>query len=683
MKNIQMNGYTQGEGGYVRDGIEVTDFILGVKKIIFVKGGRCEYKFVVTQRGEKTFEKTVTLQQLKRHCFLQELSVFIKERDEFYQQLYLTVSEIKFAVDEIEYQTEKNGLQEVEGRHIYVFTNTSIAADGFHPEIYSGVGHMFIPNVAVSQGFAETAEKLFREFNRNSNIFYTLFLHNIMAMSNGFFRTIGEAEFMKLTLWLDGKSGSGKTELAKAVGAYTFGDQMLNRELIAATGKRRDALKHLSQSSGSVCILDDVKMERVRDRKNSMRNTVDDLIRSTFRGRMTDTVGTDSEPEWIDACALITGEYLDTYESQNARLIYLKIDGFVDSEENSRALRILSQNPIWLTTVCVGYIQWFLRMMEEISFSELLHGKLGELRKREKMYAGISNAARLNENCHMLDMATILSEMFFREAGMPQEFIESFTKNAKQSVAAVTESTFCLLGGEKMLLFKAIERIFAECNIRVAQYQKEPWKHSEWQYQQEYFWIWKDEDFVWINDYKQSILKETQHDNEQFDENPCLIIRVDRFDELFRSAVDNLANERQISSEIVDRLLANPLKMLREMQIIYKQYRADSKLGRPAVNYPTYRLTEVTDFQYPDDCYYGQDYGNTLHKEVICDLECEPVIQINTGHPCIGILKSRMEDNEPEDTYENVRKWNIRGITPEEAYHTRKAFMNSKSLYRE
>ena len=171
--------------------------------------------------------------------------------------------------------------------------------------------------------------------------------------------------------------------------------------------------------------------------------------------------------------------------------------------------------------------------------------------------------------------------------------------------------------------------------------------------------------------------------NEQSDENPCLIIRVDRFDELFRSAVDNLANERQISSEIVDRLLANPLKMLREMQIIYKQYRADSKLGRPAVNYPTYRLTEVTDFQYPDDCYYGQDYGNTLHKEVICDLECEPVIQINTGHPCIGILKSRMEDNEPEDTYENVRKWNIRGITPEEAYHTRKAFMNSKSLYRE
>lgn len=58
---------------------------------------------------------------------------------------------------------------------MYVFTNTSIAADGFHPEIYSGVGHMFIPNDAIFQGLAETAEKLFCEYNRNPNIFYTLF----------------------------------------------------------------------------------------------------------------------------------------------------------------------------------------------------------------------------------------------------------------------------------------------------------------------------------------------------------------------------------------------------------------------------------------------------------------------------------------------------------------------------
>lgn len=683
MKKMQVNGYAQDEGCYVIDGIQVTDFVLSVKKIIFGKEGTCKYKFFVEKKDGKTFEKTITLQQLKRRCFLQELPVFMKESNEFCKQLYLTLSETYFTQDEIECQTERNGLQEVEGRYMYVFTNTSIAPDGFHPEIYSGVGNMFIPEVAISQGLVETAEKLFREYNRKPNIFYPLFLHNIMAVSNGFFRRVGEPEFMKLTLWIDGKSGSGKTELAKAVGAYTFGDKMLNRELIAATGKRRDALKHLAQSSGSVCILDDVKVERVRERKNSIRNTVDDLIRSTFRGRLTDTVGADAEAEWIDACALITGEYLDTCESQNARLMYLKVDGFVDDEENSKALRILTQNPMWLTTVCVGYIQWLLQRMEESSFPKFLREKLGKMRNGEKMYDGISNSTRLNENRHMLEMAAILSEMFFQEEGMPQEFVERFHKNSGRSITAVTESTFCLLGGENMLILKVMERIFSECSIRIAEYQGVSWYQCEWKYRQEYFWIGQDEDFVWIEDYHKSILKNNQNENEQYDEKPCLIIRADRFDNLFRETVQSLADELELSSEVFDRLLSNPLKKLRELQIIYKQYRADSKWGRPAVNYPTYRLSEVNDFQYPMDAYGYPESDGRLCRKTICELEYEPVIQINTRHPCISTLKRRMDDLDSENTYENVENWHIRGVTMKEAYCTRKAFMNSKSLYRE
>ena len=50
-----------------------------------------------------------------------------------------------------------------------------------------------------------------------------------------------------------------------------------------------------------------------------------------------------------------------------------------------------------------------------------------------------------------------------------------------------------------MLLLKAMERIFSECDIRVAPYQRELLSFNEWKYQQEYFWIHKDEDFVWID----------------------------------------------------------------------------------------------------------------------------------------------------------------------------------------
>ena len=138
MSYMKVNGYEQGEGCYTRNGIEVTNFLLCAKKVIFGKEGMCKYKFIVTTKDRKTFGKTVTLLQLKRHRFLQEFPLFVKEEDAFYQAIYNTVSANDFTAADSESQTERNGLQEVGGRQMYVFTNTSIAADGFHSEIYSG-----------------------------------------------------------------------------------------------------------------------------------------------------------------------------------------------------------------------------------------------------------------------------------------------------------------------------------------------------------------------------------------------------------------------------------------------------------------------------------------------------------------------------------------------------------------
>ena len=234
-----------------------------------------------------------------------------------------------------------------------------------------------------------------------------------------------------------------------------------------------------------------------------------------------------------------------------------------------------------------------------------------------------------------------------------------------------------------MLIMKVLEKIFAECDIRIARYKKESLKFYDWKYQQENFWIRKNEDFVWIDDYKRSILKRGQNENEQYGEKPCLIIRANRFDEVFQEAVQNLANELQISSVVLDKLLTNPLKRLREMQIIYKQYRADSKWGRPAVNYPVYEIETLHKFQYSDDEIECSIYDSTSYMENICHLDCEPVIQMNTEHPCVSVLKRRMDDAEDEETYESMRRWQIRGISKEEAYCTRKTFINSKSLYKE
>lgn len=95
---------------------------------------------------------------------------------------------------------------------------------------------------------------------------------------------------MRLSLWLDGESSSSKTELAKA-GTYAFGDKEFCRKVLSSvTGKRKDILTMLLQSSGCVSIIDDVKQEDVRDRRNSVKNNVDDCLRSVFQGCLTDSV---------------------------------------------------------------------------------------------------------------------------------------------------------------------------------------------------------------------------------------------------------------------------------------------------------------------------------------------------------------------------------------------------------
>lgn len=148
-----------------------------------------------------------------------------------------------------------------------------------------------------------------------------------------------------------------------------------NKEFVSATGRRRRALECLEQSSGIVCILDDVKEENVRERKNSIKNIVDDFIRSVFQGRMTDAAKVNNKPKEVDTCAIINGEYMDTKESRNARMLCLRMREFIGDRRNLEGINELQKNPFWLTTVCIGYIQWLLAMMEESSFPEMLKGK--------------------------------------------------------------------------------------------------------------------------------------------------------------------------------------------------------------------------------------------------------------------------------------------------------------------
>ncbi len=676
MMKLNFQNLKETDNGYFWNDRRITDFTMTAEKITKSDGMNFAYRFCI-KMGCKKYWATVTLSELSRSKFLQRFPVYIEDERVFYGELRRSVLCTVFTADDIRYQTNCNGLQKVNGEYMFVFTNGSIGQDGFHEEIFSGIGQMYLPPEAVQsvEESKETIQNLFKQFNRNPRVFYPLFFINLMAITNGFYRTIGENDFMKITLWLDGKSGSGKTELAKAVGTYVFGDKDWQKCPVYATGRRKQILQSLSCSSGSVFILDDVKNERVRDRKNSVLNIVDDCIRSVFQGRLTENLNKETGQDWIDCCAIITGEYMDTEESQNARIFLLKSNGFLDDEKNSAALRILQENSMWMSSVCCSYIQWFLGMVKESSFPQFLKEKLKEMRSREKLYQSVSNAERLNENRHMIEMAAVLAKKYFSDLGMEKGFLEKFSNNASASIKAVTDDTFILLGAEQMISHKAMERLFETCKIRNASYKKTDFYYDEYKYNQKYFCIDEEEDFVWISDYKKSLLKSNEGEHELFDENPCLIICASRFEHLFKAEVQQLSEEMGLASAIVDNLMSNWSRKLRKMQIIYKKKRTDDQWGRPAMKYPVYELKENINYHS-----YEEYYENDTRYSKRMDVYYTPVIQINTKLPCVEILKERMNNEEYEE--EDREKWAM-GEPVGEIIRKRKDFINEKSLYKE
>lgn len=672
MKPLQIQSLELGERCYMKNGIRITNFILCAEQIK-KRGGKVAYRIEI-DIGDEVFEMNILPEDLNRKRFLAGFPAYIEKEAEFYKLLRKSLFEKKFEEEEIIHHTEENGLQIVNGDYVFVFSNGSLSKNGFCKEISSQIEGIYFPEEAVLQPEQQKAviEKLFKHYNICPRVFYTLFFNNIMAITNGYFRSIGEDYFMKLTIWLDGVTDSGKSRVVEACGTYAFRDEKLEKEYVSATVKKRYAMRRLSQMSGSVFILDDYKAEEVRERRNSVKLVIDDIIRSIFQGKMTDVDTVNSKLKPIDACAVITGEFVETKESLNARMVYINIDCSMADEGFKNTVAILKNNRLWLTSVCAGYIQWLLKIMEENSFPELLKARLKELRKEKQEYGGINSAVRLNENRRMLEMAKELTTDYFKEVGMPEGFIHNFQQMAKQSIEAVMDGTFELLGAEQAIMSAIMEKIFSNCKIRNAAYQ-ESYSYGKCKYCQQHFLIHEDDEFVWINDYQKSLTEKERGDHEQYTTPAFLIIREEVFKNLIEKEIQLLIRDSRISSRITDKLLNGYERKLREMQIVYKRYRADSKWGRKAVKYPVFK-----------NRVYKENDGYMEYEQIVCHVWNDKVVQINTEHPCVRQAKERIYNNiDLEEAFKDVNSWELRGKTESEIYKERKSFMNAKSLYRE
>lgn len=651
----------------------------GIRRITYItgdeEGGAEAYEIKICINGKSDI-RFYTLQQLVSRRFLPEFEIYVQNISKFYRSIREEILQIQFSEEYTSYETVRNGLQEVNGRWMYVFGNGSIDAEGFRPNIKSKMGGIYFPSDKVygRQECIRDIHKMLQVYSENPAVFYPLFFINIMGITNGYFRKIGEGNFMRLSLWLDGTSGSGKTELAKA-GSYAFSDAGFGRKkIVSVTGKRKEIFIMLLQASGSVGIVDDVKQEPVRERKNSVKNNVDDCVRSIFQGYLTDSVSGYPDCREIDCCAIITGEYLDNCRSLNARMLYIRTDGFLKNKKNAKALRSLQEQPKLLTGVCGGYIQFLLRKIEEGSFKELVKTKLKEIRKSAKMYVGIDNAERLQESWCMLKMAEWMTEGYFRDIGMGDDFVDNFHEKAEKSIDEVMDATYYLLEGGQMVLQKVMERVLMKAKIRKACYQEFFARRSKWKYHQGCFWINRDHDeFLWIDNYQKSMRKDCQENHYRDDDCPVLIIVKERLEELFQEEVQALLREKtEISSQIAESVIRQFWVMMREMGMIYQIPRNDSKLGRPAAEYPVFRRYT--------------EYNGYIEKPIYM-VEFENTVQINLEHPCMERLVVRIKNVVEEEAFEDADDWEIvdiqdKKLEQDEIYEIRRKFIRGKSLYK-
>ena len=112
------------------------------------------------------------------------------------------------------------------------------------------------------------------------------------------------------------------------------------------------------------------------------------------------------------------------------------------------------------------------------------------------------------------------------------------------------------------------------------------------------------------------------------------------------------------------------------MQLIYKQRRSDGNWGRTAVKYPVCEVKEEWDKKY---------YEGEKEMETRCIVDYKPTVQLNAEHPYLDFLMERFEDAESEKILRGVElicDTDGKKLEESEIYKLRKAFMNSKTLYK-
>lgn len=359
------------------------------------------------------------------------------------------------------------GLHKVGNQYFYVGSDCAITKDGKRYDV-----------VALQEGFdlgyqenmdnAEVAEKVVRYNSMNLRTFYPFHCIAVMTVLGHFLDELGERAGM--TLWVDGKVASGKTELAVALGNFfkcgnSRGDKISHLHTTKIKLKKLEA--ELVRYRNGIFVLDDVKKEEGSQSKYAVKEKTDLVVRSVYTGLVNDVN--------IYTNAIITGEYFKEQESTISRLVYLNVGDFVQNGENSEALKRIQDDRYYFNQFMCSFIAWLLKKTDDEAYRTELGDKLmGSHEEAEERLGNFEKELRprMIEICSLLFFSTeILREYLFDSlCKKDKERIEAFYERAKETIVQIVMETWIKGLDYKPILDLAFNNIMRKLNIKDCRY---------------------------------------------------------------------------------------------------------------------------------------------------------------------------------------------------------------------
>lgn len=359
------------------------------------------------------------------------------------------------------------GLHRVGNQYYYVGSDCAITKDGKCDEV-----------IALQEGFnlgydknmdvGEIANKVMQYNSMNLRIFYPFHCIAVMTVLGRFLDEIGVRAGM--TLWIDGKVASGKTELAVTLGNFfkcgtSRSDMISHLHTTKIKPKKLEA--ELIRYWNGIFLLDDVKKEEGSQCKYAVKEKTDLVVRSVYTGLVDDVR--------VHTSAIITGEYFKEPESTISRLIYLNVGDFVQSKKNSEALKCIQDDRYYFNQFMCSFIAWLLHKIDNEAHRMELEAKLAGSREEAKERLGNFEKElrpRMIEICTLLFFSTEMIREYLGDSlcEKDKERVQTFYEQGKVAIVQIVMETWLKGLDYKPILDMAFNNILRKLKIKDCRY---------------------------------------------------------------------------------------------------------------------------------------------------------------------------------------------------------------------